>query len=135
MPLYSYSCTSCENSWSKLVPKNDRDRQSCDFCGSEARRLMNEKFSVSSKQDPRVHVAVTEKEIDKVVGSDAESKWVDHEERVSKRREGKDIKIVELGKPEGGKFNPQEIMGSSKQKELGKQNSEAFRRYQKEKAG
>ena len=103
------------------------------MCRLSAKRDNATRFSVNSQQDSRVHTPHSEKEIDKAVGKDADEKWNIHEQRVRERREKAGYKIIDLGVQEGGKFDPQVLMGNAEKKELARQNSEAFKRHQQEK--
>lgn len=134
MPLYPYSCGSCGHHWEALVSSDDRDKQVCPKCEEASTRDKVTGFAVSSELDPKTQTVYSKKEIDKVVGVESERKWVDHQERIRKRREGKDYTIVDLDIKPGTKFNPQEHLGTDKQKDLARVNVEAFREHQRAKS-
>jgi len=130
MPLYRYICDSCKYEFEKLVKADCRDDQECVECGKVAVRDISTGFSVSTQIDTQRQAVVTAKEIDKVVGSDAEEKWQVHHDRTENRRKG--MKEVDLGVK--GKFNPLALMGDSNQKKLAEHYSEGLKAHREERA-
>lgn len=125
MPLYKYSCT-CGASFERLATPLTRDRQVCPSCKGEASRSASSGFAVKSTLDPKDKVVQTSKEIDVVVGRDAERRWGSYEDRRKARRDG----MVEISSDvtSGGNVNPGAVLGNSSRKAVARVHSEAVKR-------
>lgn len=126
MPMYSYKCGSCALLFDKLVSAGEKDNQVCLICGKESKRSGVEEFSVKTPVGAPGEKAIrSNKELDLVVGADAEKRWLQHEATVKERRQGMDI--IELDVPAGEKFDPGSLLGDSKRKELSSKFVEEFK--------
>jgi len=129
MPLYRYICNSCSHEFESLVGVDYRNDQACTKCGKKAVRDISSGFSVSTQIDPKRQAVVSSKEIDKVVGKDAEEKWEVHENRTRDRRKG--MQEIDLGEKKG-KINPVSLLGDANQKKLAEHYSEGLAQHRKD---
>lgn len=126
MPLFRYTCSDSENckfSYEKLANQAVKDKQECPKCGSAAVREGSRGFSVNTPLDTTKKDPYTAKEIDRVIGGDAESKWSSFE----KKKQDKLSKgnVVELDIKPGEKFNPESYLGDENRKKRSEIYSEA----------
>ena len=93
-----------------------RDEQQCSNCGTKAVRSGVDVFAVKSTIDPKEKVVQTGKEIDIVVGRDAERRRGAYEGKRRARREGM-VEITDnVSAGSGPTFNPDAVMGDEKRK-------------------
>lgn len=84
MPRYTYTCTKCEKESARIVAVSMRDAVQLCTCGASMSRKIP-KPAVSTPLDTSYQVGYTPKDADMIIGADADSRWVAHEERVSAR--------------------------------------------------
>ncbi len=141
MPLYTYKCTACGHEFDELVKYDDRDtKQACKLCGEKSERNVASRFAVSTKLDPKKDTIYTPKEIDKVVGADAEKKWTGYDERWRKkysdrqkaRWRGKEPEIINLPKDADGKTSPIMHLGGKQERSVRKEFSESLKEHRAE---
>lgn len=127
MPLYTYSCTSCGIKFERLARATLRDEQKCSTCGSKAERAGVDEFAVKSTIDPKSKVVQTGKEIDLVVGRDAERRRAIYEDKRRARREGMTVIDTQVSAGKGNSFNPEAALGDSDRKAVTEQHTKAVK--------
>lgn len=141
MPLYVYECKACGHVFEDLVKYLDKDNvQNCKICGEEATRQAATTFGVHTKINPRKDTVLTNKEIDKVVGADAEKKWMKFDERWHKKYEARQKKRwgdktpepVSIPKDSDGKYSPIMHLGDKKDREARREFSVALKEHREE---
>jgi putative FmdB family regulatory protein len=127
MPLYKYTCGSCGNKFERLARASQRDDQNCSGCGSKASREEVEAFAVKATIDPKDKVVQTSKEIDIVVGRDAEKRWGAYEDKRRERRAG--MVEIDAGASAGGgaSFDPGKLLGGEERKDSVERYTQAVR--------
>lgn len=141
MPIYEYKCSGCGHEFEDLVSFDKRDEnKSCRICGSESTRKEASRFGISTTLDPKKDTIYSPKEIDKVVGSDADRKWQSYNDRYQKRlserqrirRKGQEPKVVDVPKNSDGTYSPVTVLGDKKERSLRKEYSEALQVHREE---
>ena len=141
MPLYEFNCTECGHAFEELIPYDDRDKEVlCKLCGKVSKRNHASTFGISTKLDPRKDTIVSPKEIDKVVGADAESKYAGYNERWQKRYKARQEKrwgdkkpeVLSIPKDTDGKYSPVMHLGDKKTRAVRKEFSEALKEHRAE---
>lgn len=142
MPMYTYKCAECGHEFDELVKYSVRDEaQVCKLCGKvTGSRKEVTRFGISTRIDPKRETVYSRKEIDKVVGSDAEKKWQGYderwrgryEERQKKRWGDKEPGPVTIPKDSDGKYSPIMHLGDNKQRKFRKEYSEALKEHRAE---
>ena len=116
MPLYTYSCSGCGSKFERLAKSVLRDEQQCSNCGVKATRSSVDTFAVKSTIDPKDKVVQTNKEIDIVIGRDADRRRGAYEAPKKARREGM-VEIADnVSAGSTSSFNPDSVMGDDKRK-------------------
>ena len=153
MPIYKYECSGCSLKFEEIVKFEDSGDLECPECGAPSKRQFPDSVSVKTNLDPKRDTIVTPKEIDKVVGADAEKKWekieerkaskeapkfgfdkevggVDYHEiykaRQEKRRQGRVPEEINIPQDADGKYTPLKHLGGEKEKALRNEFSEAL---------
>jgi putative FmdB family regulatory protein len=148
MPIYKYACGSCSLKFEEIVKFEDSKEIKCPSCGGSSDRLFPDSFSVKTTLDPKRDTIVSPKEIDKVVGADADKKREIIEKRKNegtkqklgfdekyhdtyrarqeKRRQGREPQEIEIPKDADGKYTPLKHLGDEKEKRLRNEFSEAL---------
>jgi len=138
MPLYTYKCKSCSHEFDELIIYEKRNSvQKCKLCESDAERKVATSFGISTSLDPKRDTIYSPKEIDKVVGEEANKKWTGYNERWrkqyakrQKQRWGDQTpKFIDLPKDTDGKSRPLMEIGDNKHKALKKEFSEALQEH------
>jgi len=81
MPTYVYKCNSCSSSFERYLPLAEYDTpQLCD-CGGESKKLISSFFYIDKTSANR--------NIDSIVGADAEKRWEKVYERKNKREKSR----------------------------------------------
>lgn len=140
MPIYTYRCEKCGYIFEDLVSFEKKDEvKICELCKSNAVRNAAETFGVHTVLNARTDTIYSSKEIDKVVGKDAEKKRGYNEqwhkiyaERQKKRWKGTEPAPVNIPRDADGKFTPLMHLGDNKQRALRKEYSEALQEHRKE---
>jgi len=134
MPLYQYNCPECGFEFEKFCSVKDRDSQDCSQCGTLAVKQLANSFAVASKVDVDRGGVHSAKEIDKVVGEQAEKRWAEIDQSRKDRwkdsglDEGKTKVVVE----KGVNFNPIAMIGASDKQDLGNKYSEGLQAHRAE---
>lgn len=124
MPIYKYKCQSpeCGLLFEKLTTLTRRDKQLCRKCGSTVLRDGVNTVSINTGESH--HQAYTQKEIDKVVGADADKKREALTKRIEESTKGlPEVKVA----PKGGKINPESYLGGVERRKSGNFASDAYR--------
>ena len=120
MPLYDYVCGSCELKFEEVVSSEGPKEIKCPNCSEIAERQFPDSISVKTTLDSKRDTIYSPKEIDKVVGADAEKKW----ERIEQSRKNRigNLKLKEMDLPKGddGKYSPVMHLGSPEDRKLRK---------------
>ncbi len=141
MPIYTYTCKGCNYIFEELSSYETRDEaQSCPLCGEAAERNAAETFGIKTTIDPKRDTVYTPKEIDKVVGSDAEKKWAGYDkkwenhykQRQAVRWGDKAPAEVKIPKESDGKYAPLMHLGDKKERSLRKEFSTALKEHRAE---
>lgn len=142
MPLYRYICTECNLEFEELKKYEQRDdKTKCPDCGSvESKRVIPVSFGIKTILNPKKDTIYTPKEIDKVVGADADKKWQAYDERWKKRYEeqrakrwqGNTPETINMPKDKDGKYSPIMHLGTQEDRQLRKDYSEALKEHRKE---
>lgn len=138
MPLYEYRCDNCNFEFEEIFPYEKRDDVICKKCGSKADRKISP-FGINVSIVPGRDTVYSPKEIDKVVGKDAEKRWQSYDERwkdkYKKRQEerwkGKKPELVNIPKDSDGKYSPIMHLGDEKEKRIRKEYSEALQEHRR----
>ena len=126
MPLYVYKCEECGHEFEDLIPYFKKNEpHPCTVCGKGSKRREVTTFGFSVKGN-KGDTLVTDKEIDRAVGADAEKKWEWIKTRQGKRWKGFEQKTLETPKGKDGEFRPVTLLGDQKEKTLRKEFSEAL---------
>lgn len=132
MPLYVYRCNKCSHEFEEIVAYDRRDNEiSCPKCGALSTRLAATTFGIASKANPR-DTLVSPKEIDKMVGADADRRWEQLEGRRGKRRKRWVPKPLNVPRNADGSFRPMEVLGDVNTRALRKEYSEALSEHRAE---
>lgn len=116
MPTYTYRCKSCLTVVERLVVMASRDNQNCLKCGEHLDRKGATAVSVDTPLDTSRKDAYSPKEIDQVIGSSADQKWLTfHKKREEKLR---GAKLIDLPIKPGQTFNPENYLGNSERKRI-----------------
>lgn len=148
MPIYKYVCSDCSLKFEEIVKFEDSDSISCPQCKGFSERQFPDSVSVKTTLDPKRDTIVSPKEIDKVIGADADKKreiiekrnndrpqskfgfdekyHANYKARQDKRREGREPELVTIPKDEDGKYTPLKHLGNKKERELRNEFSEAL---------
>ena len=148
MPLYKYACADCSLKFEEIVSFDKSQEVKCPECGGTSIRQFPDSISVKSSIDPKRDTIVSPKEIDLVVGADADKKREIMEKRKSdregqefgfnekyhsaykkrqdKRRKGLEPKEIEIPQDTDGKYSPLKHLGGSKERETREKFSEAL---------
>lgn len=144
MPLYKFVCKECSLKFESITSFEKSDDVKCPSCKAESERLFPDRVSVvTSALDPKRDTVYSPKEIDKVVGSDADKKWEAVENRKAKRvaqqtqefgfdkkyheaykkrrdarRSQEGLVEVELPRDPDGKITPMKHLGSKEEREI-----------------
>jgi len=117
-----------------MVAMNERDDQGCPLCSGKAVRNGFSGFSVNTPLDLKTKSPHTKKEIDRVVGEDADKKWQAFEkktaEKIAKAEETEGAKIVTVAVKPGEKFNPEAMLGDANRRKRSEIYSEAVTGHQ-----
>jgi putative FmdB family regulatory protein len=131
MPLYEYKCVSCKREFEDLSVAEEKDNpRPCPSCGKQeiVRKISTFGINTTITAGSTVY---SPKEIDKVVGAASAKSWEGWEnyyaERRKKRREGKDLKEVVVGKDSEGTVKPFEHLGTPKEQEFRKEYSKEYK--------
>lgn len=133
MPLYEFRCTLCRREFEDLSSAEDKDKpRSCPSCGkTEGIERKISSFGINTTSAPG-DTLVSSKEIDKAVGAASDKGWEGwnkyYENRRAKRREGKDLKEVVVGKEAGGNVKPFEHLGDPKEQAFRKNYSKEYKK-------
>lgn len=138
MPLYEYKCGNCGLEFEEIVSFEKRDTIKCKKCGCNTIMKMSV-FGISTTIDIKRDTVYTPKEIDKVVGREADKKWESYDsrwsERYKKRQEkrwrGKTPEIVNIPKDSDGKYTPIMYLGTEREKKIRKEYTEALKEHRK----
>lgn len=132
MPLYQYKCKeeNCKHSFERLVMMSARDAQDCPRCHKRAVRDGFQGFSVTTPFDLSTKDPYTDKEIDKVVGEDANKKWEAFEKKTRKKLEGANVVTLDI-KP-GEKFNSEALIGDASRREKSRMYADAVTEHKKQ---
>ena len=134
MPIYKYVCPDCSLNFEEIVSFEESTEVKCPECSTTSERQFPDSVSVKTTLDPKKDTIATPKEIDKVVGEDADKKreiienrqknktapnfgfakevagvnYHDiHKARQDKRRKGLEPKEIEIPQDEDGKYYPE----------------------------
>jgi len=140
MPIYKYVCGDCSLKFEEIVDFNKSNDVNCPACKSGAQRQFPDSISVKSTLDPKRDTIVSPKEIDQVVGADADKKRQVIEDRVknktrpkfgfdekyheqysarqAKRRNGLEPKEIAIPKDADGKYTPIMHLGDEREKKI-----------------
>jgi putative FmdB family regulatory protein len=129
MPLYEYKCVSCKREFEDLSKAEEKDNpRPCPSCGKQEIVRKISSFGISTTVTPGRDTVYSPKEIDKVVGAASESGWDKYyTAKRNKRRQGKDLKEVVVGKDAQGTVKPFEHLGTSKEQEFRKNYSKEYK--------
>lgn len=125
MPLYEYKCEHCNMRFEKYFSKiHEKKEEKCLSCGKMAGRLMSS-FSFKFNESKKIP-----KEIDKVVGSDAEKRWMLYEERKNKKEKlRKELNDNPISRDiESGEYTPLTITNTETKEILDKNDAVKFRK-------
>lgn len=131
MPLYDYKCSECSLEFDDLVSYDKRDDKACPNCGKKADRVEVNNFGFSTTLDAKKDTIFTNKEIDKIIGQDADKKRGIYEERRKKRWGDRKPEVLNIPKESDGKYSPVMHLGGEKEKLLRKEYSEALKEHRK----
>lgn len=91
MPVYTYQCFDCGLRFKKTVKFAKKDAPQKCKCGSDVSRSMPEScsfsFKVTPDQPPNSGVSSMDKQIDRIIGADAEQRWKVVDDRDVAKRE------------------------------------------------
>jgi len=141
MPLYVYRCTACNHEFDELVSYEKRDKfQTCKLCGKESERKVAAPFGIKTTLNARTDTIYSPKEIDKVVGADADKKWEGYNEKWRAKYEARQKarwgdrkpEPVNIPKDSDGKFSPIMNLGDKKERKLRKEFSGALQEHRAE---
>jgi putative FmdB family regulatory protein len=128
MALYEYRCK-CGYEFEELIfDKNiDSSKVQCKSCGSLADRIM-------SSFSPVVTGGSSVEPVDMSIGREADKLWQSYTDRQSKRRNGAELKILDLPKTKEGKYMPVMALGDSGEKSKRKEYVGALQEHRKERS-
>jgi putative FmdB family regulatory protein len=141
MPLYTYKCDVCGHEFDEIMKMDDRDvAPPCKLCKKESHRKIAVPFSHTTKVMAGKDTIHTPKEIDQVVGRDAEKKWTAYDERwrgkyearQKKRWGGQEPQAVNIPKNPDGTYTPVAHLGDKKQRGLRGEFSTALKEHRAE---
>ena len=149
MPIYKYVCSECSLNFEEIVKFERSDNMECPVCGAASERQFPDSVSVKTSLDPKRDTIVSPKEIDKVVGADADKKreiiekrknknastpqfgfdekyHASYKARQDKRRQGMNPIEMEIPQDADGKYTPIKHLGDDREKKLRNEFSEAL---------
>jgi len=151
MPIYKYICEGCSLNFEEIVDFEESNKVKCPSCGYSSERQFPDSVSVKTTLDPRRDTIVSPKEIDKVVGEDADKKREIIEKRSKgisggtfgfdkeyhdiyrarqkERRKGLEPKEIEIPKDPDGKYTPVMHLGDDKEKKIRKEFVDALEEH------
>lgn len=132
MPLYEYLCSNCDLEFEDLSLFEKKDEKNCPSCGEKAIRRPASQFGVNTSIDHKKDTIVSNKEIDKVIGQDAERKRKIYEENRKKRWGNKVPELLNIPKDADGKYSPIQHLGDSTEREFRKGYSEMLKEHRKD---
>jgi len=140
MPIFKYVCGGCSLNFEEIVDFDKSEGLCCPRCGKASERQFPDSFSVKTTLDPKRDTIVSPKEIDKVVGADADKKreiienrkkdklqpgfgfdpkyHATYKARQEKRRKGMELKEIEIPKDADGKYTPLKHLGDEREKRI-----------------
>jgi putative FmdB family regulatory protein len=144
MPLYLYKCKACNKIIEAIRRSSEANVETpCEICGEGTLELTvsQNTFDFSSKAD-KSKTAVTPKEIDQVVGAEAEKTWAGYNEKWKNqykqkrdaRRSGKTLVEVDIPRDADGKVTPMMHLGDKQERSLRKDFVESLKSHREERS-
>lgn len=154
MPIYKYVCSDCRLKFEEIVDFDKSLDVKCPECKGDSERQFPDSVSVKTSVDPKRDTIVSPKEIDLVVGADADKKREIIENRKNskpqesfgfdekyhgiyksrqdRRRKGAELKEIEIPKDADGKYTPIKHLGDEREQKIRNEFSEALKEHREE---
>lgn len=139
MPLYEYSCESCNYFFENLVSYEKKDEVKCSLCGHTAKRKEASTFGIKSNIAVGKETLHSDKEIDRAIGAESDKRWrVINDKKEAKEKalkegmkNGKKVKVMDIPKDKDGYYRPAIHVGSKAEVSFKKEYSEALDAHRK----
>ena len=105
MPIYEFKCSKCYLKFERSLKVTESENVICPTCSIKVDKLPPKNVSSSVKEGTKIPA-----DIDKIVGKDAEEKWMDYKEKDTiKEKIRKESNSKRLSKIPTGDYVPLEI--------------------------